>query len=84
MTKRIEVIYLGRLLGTASGWDGEPGQYLQFHDFIHAPDVALPNCHCLILTEDTGVYECQDETGKALIVDHDIVNLLSSIPRLVP
>lgn len=38
---RIEVIILGRVLGTAEGWDGEPGECIWFYEFEPKDGISL-------------------------------------------
>lgn len=64
MSERMNVEYLGTSIGTASGWDGDPGQYVQFYDFV--PNIAQPHlqsCECLAINEAQGTIEEMDRDG---------------------
>ena len=79
MTDRIDAIFLNRNLGTASGWDGDPGEYLMFYDFIPRSGVCL----------DQGLLQINLGTGKIYITDDadndgpkfDLVDFLYHMPR---
>ena len=82
MTKdRITISFLGRELGTASGWDGEPGECVWFYDFQPKGGVSLPACSCFTIDEDQGVFRTGDEDD--LNPPYDIVETLRDIPKAV-
>ncbi len=62
--KRFDVIVLGRKLGTADGWDGDPGEQIWFYNFQPAAGVGLPECSSLGFDEQRGFLgPLADETG---------------------
>jgi hypothetical protein len=69
MSDRTTVTILGRTLGTASGWDGDPGECIVLYDFEPLTGIDLPKGD---LTFD----EVNDTLGP-----HNAVEFLSTIPR---
>jgi len=67
MSKRMDVTWLGRTLGTASGWDGDPGDCWWVYDFQSLPgDPMQVTCSCLQFNETEGTIEAQDNEGNAM------------------
>lgn len=42
MSERMNVMILGRDLGTSDGWDGDPGETIWFYDFQPHHNVLIP------------------------------------------
>lgn len=78
--KRMDVTFLARLLGTASGWDGEDGSYL-FYDFIPAEGVNLPACTSFQINEQDGNFLILDQDTQVLET-FDIVSFLYQLPKV--
>jgi len=68
MSERIELRWLGKVLGTISGWDGDPGEDWWGYEFEPAEGVALPKCSCLRMDEDEGKITAEDAEGQELEV----------------
>ena len=66
--KRIDIVWLGKTLGTASGWDGEPGESWWAYDFKPSEGVELPECPSLQFEESSGKVIAQDSEGNDLHV----------------
>ena len=66
--KRMYVVWLGKTLGTASGWDGDPGESWWAYDFKPAEGVELPECQSLQFEESNGKVRAQDSEGNDLHV----------------
>lgn len=82
MGKRIEVKILGRHLGTASGWDGDPGDSYWFYDFQSANGVNLQGDELYINETDGELgFEVSEDTGK-IIDPIDICQFLVNIPKI--
>lgn len=64
--KRIPVDFLGRNLGTASGWDGELGEVWWVYDFESNSDCKFPPCKCLQFDEVNAKIHAQDDEGNNL------------------
>ena len=79
---KMRVITLGRLLGTATGWDGDPGECFWFYDFEPAPGVALAACASLNIDLLKGEVIAQDKEGNAIGEAVDIVALCAELPRV--
>lgn len=77
--ERIEVKILGRVLGTASGWDGDPGEVIWFYDFEPKEGINLQKGE-LQFNFDTGNFGLPDEEGE-LIAPLDMVSFLSGVSR---
>jgi hypothetical protein len=74
---RIDVILLGRKLGTASGWDGDPGELIRFYDFTPAAVIGLRATETLHIDYVSGYISSEPEPAKRL----DILTFLRDIPR---
>lgn len=82
MTKqRMNVQYLARELGTASGWNGDPGECIWFYDFEPKPGVPIQACPTFLIDEGEGNFDCQDGGGTSLST-LDIIETLRQIPKL--
>lgn len=79
MSERIDVTILGRALGTASGWDGDPGKWICFYDFEPKAGIDLPPGD-LNFNELKGLIGPASETGE-MEDGKDIVLFLYDIAR---
>lgn len=80
MSDRMNVAIHGRMLGTASGWDGDLGECTWFYDFEPSDGVALPKGN-LQYDEANGFIGIQNsETGK-IDAPLDAPSFLASLPR---
>lgn len=80
---RIEVNFLGRNLGTASGWDGEPGEIIWFYDFIPRDGIKLAQGQLVIDTIKGYIGAIDDEGEFTKESAKDIVEFLGKVPRNV-
>ncbi len=80
MTKRIDVKMNARLLGTASGWDGDPGEMIWFYNFTPTEGVPLTS-GSLMFDESEGYLYLQDDEGNPIGEKHDIPTFLAALPR---
>jgi len=78
---RMDVIILKRNLGTASGWDGDPGECVWFYDYIPAKDVPFTACECFQYDEVSGNFNITNNVGTILKA-FDVVKALANIPKL--
>lgn len=78
---RIEVKFLGKLLGTASGWDGDPGEHWWVYDFKPNEGCKLCACAQLYFNEIKGVVTAENERN-AIILTCDIKWELVEIYRM--
>ena len=63
----MDVLFLGRKLGTASGWDGDPGECFWVYDFVPNWDgMELSQCDCLQIDEANAKIHTQDKEGNNL------------------
>ena len=76
---RIDVIYSGRLLGTASGWDGEPGRAIWFYDFKPAGDWLGEGT--LEIDEENGYIGLENDNG-VMENGQDLPTFLVKFPRI--
>lgn len=80
MGDRLDIIYLSRLLGTASGWDGDPGEYLMYYNFV--PKIGVPL--------EEGLLQINEANGWIYVTDdaerdgtkYDLVTFLACLPRI--
>lgn len=63
---RIETMFPGKVLGTASGWDGDPGEVWWVYDFEPNDECELPKCECLQFNELEGRIHTQTKDGTNL------------------
>jgi len=83
MSKRITVSVLGRTIGTATGWDGDPSGWTCYYDFEPKSGIDLP-IGDLYLNDNNGTIGLSnEETGEPLNAQ-DVVTVLSAIPRDKP
>jgi len=76
-----DVIYNGRLLGTASGWDGELGSSIWFYDFKPAGDWLGEGT--LEIDEENGYIGLQNDDGDREIMNkQDLPEFLVKLPRI--
>lgn len=74
-----ELVFLGRVLGTCSGWDGDLDA-IGFYDFNPAPGVSLPAGSSLSININTGEWSIENDEGSAL-QRGDIIETLAKLPR---
>jgi hypothetical protein len=79
MATRLKVSIHGRSLGTAAGWDGDPGECIWFYDFQPNAGVELPSGD-LQYDEVNGFIGIQDDNGR-IIDPIDAPTFLSKIQR---
>lgn len=60
------VSFLGKELGNATGWDGDPGECVWFYEFTPTPTCEIPACKCLQIDEYNGMIHAQDDEGGTL------------------
>lgn len=82
MSERFDVIILGRMVGTASGWDGDLGESVWFYEFIplEHPALAFLAPGELLFDEQAGTISNQDEEGNK-VSSRDVVEVLWQIER---
>lgn len=61
MTDRTDWTFLGRVIGSASGWDGEMNSFV-LYDFQPQPNINLPPCDLTIEIE-TGLFKSYNDDG---------------------
>lgn len=77
--KRIEWTVLGRVIGTATGWDQADTFVIGLYDFEPAENVKLPETDCLWIDFESGTAQTFDEGGN-VETSHDIVAALAPLP----
>lgn len=80
MSARLEYTILGRLVGTASGWDQFSDWGMSLYDFDPVPGVAIPSCSSLYFDSETGLMEAYDDDDRS-IWKADAVSVLKVVPR---
>ncbi len=83
MSERIDVTILGRTIGTASGYDGDPGEWVCYYDFEPKAGIDLPKGD-LAVNEITGTIGLSNEETGEPFDGQDIVLVLFNIPRNKP
>ena len=69
MPERTMIKWLGKEIGTADGWDGDPGDCWWTYDFVpneHGKALGLTECKCLLFSEIKGTVRVQDNDGNDL------------------
>jgi hypothetical protein len=64
MSERQEWIILGRVIGTATGWDQGDTFVIQIYDFEPAPGVNLPADECISFDFEKGLAQTYDDAGQ--------------------
>lgn len=80
MSDQMDVIILGRKLGTASGWAGD-ALSPSFYDFVpveKASDLVVSEGGVLNIDLGKGVFDAYDENGE-IVESHDLVPILAKI-----
>lgn len=77
---RMEVKVLGRVLGTADGWDGDLGEYMVFYDFKPLPGIDLEEGDMQI-DFDKDLIGVIDEKADFIGGGKPLVEFLSTIKR---
>jgi len=80
MPARVDLIVLGRLLGTYEEWDCVGEREELYLSFEPADGVDLPPCDELYLSYETGEITAQNEVG-ATISTGDLATLCASLLR---
>lgn len=75
----MEVKILGRVLGTASGWDGDLGENVWFYDFKPNEGIDLP-AGDLLFDETNGMIGLTTDEGE-ISNGQDICKFLAPLPR---
>ena len=63
MKERIDVVILGRMIGTATGWDQSDDFSMIFYDFEPKDDVEIPTASSINIDFVSGKVEAYHETG---------------------
>ncbi len=69
---------LGREIGTSTGWDGDPGTYMQFYDYIPKTGVNLEACDCLCFDGEQGKFQILNEDGNPT-KEWDVIEILKNL-----
>lgn len=80
MSDRLEFRVLGRVLGTASGWDALGDNDYILYDYIPAEKIALQKGDLSVLFEQ-GLFTYNDDEGEVTF-SADIIEILKEIPRV--
>jgi hypothetical protein len=80
---RNNTVFLDRLLGSDTGWDGDQGQCWWVYNFEPAPGVELPKCDCLNINEEIGMFEITNVDGT-VTQRFDMLQVLNSLSKLTP
>ena len=80
MSKQIEWTVLGRIIGTATGWDQADTFVMNLYGFVPAPDVPLDSSECVFIDFEHGKIEAYDDFGQA-IWSKDLIEALSGAKK---
>ena len=83
MESRENLIILGRLLGTHTGFDMQDTLAICFYDFEPTEGVPIAACDTLEFNFDSGwgTGHTNDESGAQLGTSFDILDTLKGLPR---
>lgn len=76
--QQIEWTVLGRVIGTATGWDQADSFVISVYDFQPVAGVNLPKTDCLTVDFEKGTAETYDEKGE-VTSSTDLVTALKNI-----
>jgi hypothetical protein len=77
MSKRIECTLLGRMIGTATGWDDSGEMDFVLYDFIPDPRVNIPPGD-LSVEITKGLFSHYNDDGE-VVWDQDIITTLKDL-----
>lgn len=80
MNKRTDWVMLGRLIGTATGWDQGDTFALSLYDFEPAEGVCLPKGDPYINFE-SGVIEYWSDDGQVVVYRFDLIDVLQNAEK---
>lgn len=80
MTDKIEWNVLGRIIGTASGWDQADTFVINLYDFEPAKEVPLDPSECIFIDFESGKVEAYGESGEP-IWTKDLMESLSGAKK---
>lgn len=64
---RMKVVFVGQVLGSASGWDADPGEWTTYYDFQPHADTPLCACASLEVNETEAMIKAWDEAGTTVL-----------------
>lgn len=79
-TERIDIKLLGRTIGTAAGWDGDPGELTWYYDFQPKNGIDLLKGDLAFHETDRLIGDLNPESGE-FVDSRDVVQFMSAIPR---
>lgn len=86
MIKHMEFTFLGRVLGTFTGWDGDLGDSWHIYNFKPIPalknTLGFTTVDCFGINETKGLFELYDNEGN-VTQSWDIIKILSTIEPIV-
>lgn len=78
--ERIKWKFLGRVIGTATGWDQTSDESFCLYDFEPAADFTFPASKCLDIDYTNGKFVSYDDDGVVLR-SADILGLMKDVVR---
>ena len=83
ISERFDVIVLGRVIGTASGWDTDGADNYQYFEFDPANGVNIPVSEVLSISYDSGTFETwKSSTYEGGVTwGADIIDTLKDFPK---
>lgn len=76
---RVEWTVLGRVIGTATGWDTLDGSDIILYEFVPTPEIDLPSGDLGVLFEK-GLFQTYDDEGKETFI-RDMIATLRHLSR---
>lgn len=76
--ERMEVIVMGRALGTASGWDQADNEAIFFYDFVPYSATGLKACETLLIDFPSGTWSGGNEITD---LKEDLIPILARLQR---
>lgn len=81
--ERYPVTLLGRLVGSATGWDQIDTFQVSLYDFIPAEGINLPKTEFLTIDYESGKASTFNEAGER-VFEADLISVLQDTVRTIP
>ena len=81
MSERSDWIILGRVIGTATGWDQTDTFAVNLYNFEPANGVSIPAADCLSIQFEDGLAKIYSDDGK-ILRSIDIITAIAHLPRV--
>lgn len=82
MKDRTDLICLGRIIGTCTGWDQNDTESFTFYDFEPVAGLGIEAAKCIGVDFGKGILGRYTDDGKEVASVHDLVELVKDLPKV--